>query len=272
MITIAVARSTIQGSAASLRAALLVEAQYRANMAIWTLASILQIIVYMSVWRAVAQAGGSSGGYSASEFAGYFLVLLVVREATYSWVPYMLADRVRNGSLSMLLMRPLHPLASLLSTMLAHRFQSVALLTPVSVLFVWVFDAQVDLRPAALALALIVLPLAAATRFLVDSIFALSAMWLTRIDGLRNMYYLVLLLLGGQFAPIDVLPDWLRAVALALPFYWTLGFPTELLVGRAPMSDAWIGLAVLSAWTIALFFILQPAWRAGTRAYEAVGS
>ncbi|MCW2921662.1 MAG: hypothetical protein JWL76_1536 [Thermoleophilia bacterium] len=272
MITPARMRSTIRGGMAELRRSMLVQTQYRANMAIWTVASVLQIVVYLSVWRAVAEATGSTGGYSPSTFAGYFLVLLIVREFTYSWTPYMLADEVRSGRLSTRLMRPLHPIVQLCADMVAHRIQSVTLLVPIAVILAFVFDASVDLRPWALVAALVVLPLAALVRLLVDSLFALCSMWLVRIDGIRNMYYLVLLLLGGQFAPIDVLPDWLRTIALALPFYWTLGYPTELLVGRASIGDVWLGIAVLVAWSVATLAILQPAWRASTRAYEAVGT
>ncbi len=256
-----------------MRLNLLVAAQYRANMLIWSLASILQVVVSLAVWQAVANSGGgSTGGYTAAEFAGYFLVLIVVRDLTYTWMPSEFSGYVRSGKLSGLLLRPLHPLAYIGAGLVAFRIQSIVMVIPIAALLFVVFDAQVDASAGALAAAIVIIPLAATARFLCDSLLALTSMWLTRIDGIRGMYYLVLLLLGGQFAPVDVLPDALRTVALALPFYWTLGYPTELLVGRASLSDAWIAVAVLSAWSIGLYAILQPAWRAGTRAYEAVGT
>lgn len=266
-------RRTVRGSLAAMRVDLLIAAQYRANMVMWSLASILQVVVYLAVWQAVAAAsGGSAGGYSAAEFAGYFLVLLVVRDITYTWIPYELSGYVRSGKMSGLLLRPLHPIAYIGTSIFAFRVQSMLTVVPIAALLFMMFDAAVDLRAEAVVVALLVIPLAMATRFLADSLLSLASMWLTRIDGIRGMYYLLLLLLGGQFAPVDVLPAWLRTIALAMPFYWTLGYPTELLVGRAPMSDAWLGIAVLAAWTIGLYAVLQPAWRASTRAYEAVGS
>lgn len=264
---------TVRGTLASARLNLQVAAQYRANMAVWSVASLLQIVVYLSVWRAVADASeGAVGGYDAAGFAGYFLVLLVVRELTMTWMPWEFPAYVRKGTLSPLLVRPLHPLAYIGGGMLAFRAQGVLLIVPASLLLLLLFDARVELAWQALVVALVVIPLAAATRFLADSMVALSSMWLVRIDGIRGIYYLVLLLLGGQFAPLDVLPEWLRAVAMALPFYWTLGYPTELLVGKAQAADAWIALLVLGTWSLTLFALLQPTWRAGTRAYEAVGS
>lgn len=79
------------------------------------------------------------------------------------------------------------------------------------------------------------------------------------------------MILSGQFAPISALPGWLQSVAHALPYYWTLGFPLELLVGRASVEQVPMAIAILLAWIVATFAIFQPAWRAGTRAFEAVG-
>lgn len=270
---IASAAPTLRGALAAMRLNLQVAAQYRANMAIWSVGSVLQVVVYLSVWQAVARAsGGAIGGYDTAGFAGYFLVLLVVRELTNTWMPWEFPGYVRKGTLSPLLVRPLHPLAYIGGGMLGFRLQLMSMAIPTAALLYLLFDARVEVTWQAATAALLVLPLAAVTRFLSDSLLALTSMWVVRIDGIRGIYYLVVLLLGGQFAPLDVLPGWLQAIARALPLYWTLGYPTELLVGRAAASDAWIAILVLSGWTVALFVLLQPAWRAGTRAYEAVGS
>lgn len=264
---------TVRGALAVVRCDLAVAVQYRANMAIWSIASVLQVVVYLSVWRAVAEAsGGAVNGYDASDFAGYFLVLLVVRELTMTWMPWEFASYVRKGSLSPLLLRPLHPVVAVGAGMIAYRVQLMLFAVPIAGVLLFAFDARIEPSWTAVAVALVVVPLSSATRFLADTMVALTSMWLVRIDGIRGIYYLTVLLLGGQFAPLGVLPGWLQSIAYALPFYWTLGYPTELLVGRADVADAWIAVAVLGAWTIGLFALLQPTWRAGTRAYEAVGS
>jgi ABC-2 type transport system permease protein len=269
----ATVRQGLRGAAAGTRINLLVAAQYRANMAVWSVASLLQIVVYLSVWRAVAEAsGGSTAGYTASEFAGYFLVLTVVRELTMTWMPYELQGCVRNGTLTPLLLRPLHPIIEIASGMLAFRLQSMALVVPTAVLLFFAFDATIHSSATALVAVALVLPLASLTRFLSDTLLGLCALWLVRIDGIRGMYYLLLLLLGGQFAPIAVLPDTLQLVAKALPFYWTLGYPTDLVVGTASTSDAWIGILVLTVWSTLLWSAFRVVWRRGLRSYEAVGS
>ena len=266
------ARRTLRGGLATMRMELQVAAQYRANMAVWSIAGVLQVVVYLAIWRAVAaETGGTTSGYSGAEFAGYFLALLIVREMTYTWIPYDFPDHVRTGKLAPMLLRPVHPLVSVGSRMVAYRAQSTLMLVPAAAVLFVVFDADVHTSAAAVALAVVVVPLAATLRFLADSLLALASMWLVRIDGLRGVYYLFLLFLGGQFAPLAVLPDWLRSLARILPFYWMLGYPVELAIGRAPVADAGMGLAVLATWTLVLYAVLQPVWRAGVRSYESVG-
>jgi len=252
---------------------LVVLAQYRANMAVWSLASILQIIVYMSVWIAVADArGGSTSGYTANTFAGYFLVLLIVRDMTMTWIPYDLPGQVRKGDLAPKLIRPFHPVLMTVADMFAFRVQSVLTVVPIAAVMFLVFDARIAGSVGAVLAAIALIPLASVTRALVDTLFASTSLWLVRIDGIRNLYYMLLLLLGGQFAPLALFPAWLQNGARALPFYWTLGYPTELAIGTAPLSEAWIGALVLTGWALVTFAVLQPVWRAGIRAHEAVGS
>jgi ABC-2 type transport system permease protein len=64
-------------------------AQYRAAIFIWMIGHILEPLVFLVVWSAVAAARGRDvGGYGPGEFAAYFLVLMLVNHATYTWIMY----------------------------------------------------------------------------------------------------------------------------------------------------------------------------------------
>ncbi len=260
------------GGTANLRLGLIQLTQYRASFAIWALSSTLQAVVAMAVWQAVAAAnGGSTNGYDAGAFAGYFVVALIIRELTYTGIVYHLPNRVETGKFAIYLLRPLHPLVQTYGASFANSIQSLAFVVPIAIALTLLYDATISPTPAALAATVALLPVAILARACADSMVAITSFWLVRITGIRSIYFMCTLLLGGQFAPIAVLPDWLATIARALPFYWALGFPVELLVGRADAADAVTGILVLAAWAIVLLLVLQPAWRAGTRAYASVG-
>ena len=87
--------------------------QYRASLFIWMISQVLEPLVYLIVWSTVSRdSGGSVGGYTPQDFAGYFLALMLVNQVTYTWIMWEYEYRVRQGLLSVALLKPVHPIHS----------------------------------------------------------------------------------------------------------------------------------------------------------------
>ena len=86
------------------------------------------------------------------------------------------------------------------------------------------------------------------------------------------MYFVVMLFLSGQIAPLALLPYPIQIISMLLPFRWIISFPVELLLGRLTLSGALIGLAAQAAWLIVSLVLVKIVWRAGIRIYSAVGA
>jgi ABC-2 type transport system permease protein len=109
-------------------------------------------------------------------------------------------------------------------------------------------------------------------RFLVDWTVAMIAFWTSRMSAIDQMYYVVVIFVSGQVAPLALLPSPVRLLATLLPFRWMVSFPVELLLGRLSVHDALIGFAALGAWLGLALILLTFTWRVGLRRYSAVGS
>ena len=114
--------------------------------------------------------------------------------------------------------------------------------------------------------------LAMALRFLVEWCVALAAFWLTKVQAINTVFFSLFTFLGGQFAPLGVLPGWMQTVALATPFPWTLAFPVEVFLGRRTGSDLWLGYLVQIGWLVLAVLVLRLLWSRATRRYSAVGA
>jgi ABC-2 type transport system permease protein len=114
--------------------------------------------------------------------------------------------------------------------------------------------------------------LAYVVRFVVTWIVALAAFWLTRTQAVTYVYHFVLLFLGGEAAPLALLPAWVQVVAWVSPFRWMLAFPSELLLGRLTGVEAVAGLGMQLLWGVASCALLVPCWRAAVRRYTAAGA
>jgi ABC-2 type transport system permease protein len=179
--------------------------------------------------------------------------------------------RVRRGDFSSLLLRPIHPILADLADNLAYKALTLPLLGVASVGLVIAFRPLVTPPPWAVALVAPAVLLAFVVRFVTTWIVALSAFWLVRTRAVIQAYLLLLLFLGGQAAPLSLLPGWAQTIAWASPFPWMLAFPTQLLIGRLAPWEASIGLGMQLVWAAASVVLLRVCWRLSVRRYAAVG-
>jgi ABC-2 type transport system permease protein len=256
-----------------LKTALASMLQYRLSLVIWMISQVLDPVIYLIVWTTVTQAsGGSVGGYSAPDFAAYFLVLMLVNHLTYTWIMYEYDYRIRDGSLSASLLRPVHPIHSDVTDNLSSKMVSTPGVLLVALVLGLVFRPTVQVVPWALAAAIPAVALAFMVRFLLEWTLALVAFWTTRVNAINQMYFVVVLFLSGQVAPLTLFPHAVQNIASLLPFRWMISFPVELILGNLTPGEMLMGFAAQAAWLAVCLLFVRVAWRAGTRRYSAVGA
>jgi ABC-2 type transport system permease protein len=247
--------------------------QYRVALVIWLIGQVLEPLIYLVVWTVVSHSsGGSVGGFTAEKFAAYFIVLMLVNYFTYTWIMYEYEYRVRRGTLSFALLRPIHPIYSDIADNVSSKLINLPGILLAVVVLALAFQPAFHIVPWALAMFVPALILAFFMRFLLEWTFALAAFWTTRVSALNQMYFVAMLFLSGQVAPLSLFPFWIQFVAAVLPFRWMIGFPVELLLGRLTPFEALTGLAVQAGWLVLGLVLLRIVWRAGVRTYSAVGA
>jgi ABC-2 type transport system permease protein len=113
--------------------------------------------------------------------------------------------------------------------------------------------------------------LAAGLRFLFVYALVLTAFWTQRAQAVASMGGLLVFLLGGEAAPIPLLPAEYRAWAAVLPFRAMLGFPAEVAAGLARGPDVLVGYLWQLVWLAVLALVAARVWRVGLRRYTAFG-
>jgi ABC-2 type transport system permease protein len=245
---------------------------YRGAVAIWVVTSIIQPLVFIVVWRTVA-GSGSTGGYSADQFVAYFLVMMVVDHLTFIWHMWEFEYRIRTGAFSPLLLRPVHPIHNDVCENVSYKMIGLVGILPAAVALGVIFSADLSGTTVAAVLAFVpALLLAMVLRFVVEWCVALSAFWLTKVSAMNTVFFSLFTFLGGQFAPLSVLPGWMQTVAAWTPFPWTLAFPVEVLLGRRTGTDLLVGYAAQLVWIVIALLALRLLWTRATRRYSAVGA
>jgi ABC-2 type transport system permease protein len=247
--------------------------QYRISLSIWMIGQVLEPLVYLIVWSVVSNtSGGSVGSYTTREFAGYFIVLMLVNQLTYTWIMYEFEYRIREGILSFILLKPVHPIHSDIADNISSKLITLPLMILIAIGLAVAFQASISPAPWAVALFIPVVLLSFIVRFLVEWTLALAAFWTTRVSAINQTYFVLMLFLSGQIAPLALLPTPIQVVAGILPFRWMLSFPVELLLGRLSPVETLMGMGAQIAWILISFVVLRIVWRAGVRIYSAVGA
>ena len=172
---------------AKFRAEIALQFAYRGALLIWLLGLVVQPVVYLVVWRTVAASqGGSVGGFSAPDFAAYFVAVMVVNQLTFTWHFFEMEWRVRNGLFSPLLLRPIHPVHNDVTENLTFKLLTSTVVIPVAIGLVVVFDATLSVTPASLLAFLPALLMAMALRFIVEWTLAMAAFWVTRMAAITR--------------------------------------------------------------------------------------
>ncbi|HMK09272.1 MAG TPA: ABC-2 family transporter protein [Anaerolineales bacterium] len=256
---------------AQFRTSLATMFQYRASLVIWLISQVLDPVIYLIVWSTVAVAsGGSVAGYTTGDFAAYFIVLMLVNHLTYTWIMWEYEYRVREGTLSAVLLRPVHPIHSDIADNLSSKAVSTPGILLAAVLLGMLFHPTFHLVGWALVAFLPAVALAFLLRFLVEWTLALAAFWTTRVSALNQAYFVAMLFLSGQVAPLALFPPAVQTLASLLPFRWMISFPVELFLGTLTPRQAATGFAAQAAWIILGLIALRLTWRAGVRVYSAV--
>jgi ABC-2 type transport system permease protein len=247
--------------------------QYRASLVIWMIAQVLEPVVYLIVWSTVSNSGGGNvGAYSTRAFAGYFILLLLVNHVSYTWIMYEYEYRIRQGLLSSALLKPIHPIHADIAENLSSKALTLPFMLLVAAGLTGLFQPLITPAPWALLAGLPALGLAFLVRFLLEWTLAQVAFWTTRVSATNQAYFVLVLFLSGQIAPLTLFPWPLQAVAALLPFRWLIGFPVELLLGRLTPGEALTGLGMQVVWLVISLALVRRVWRAGVRIYSAVGA
>jgi ABC-2 type transport system permease protein len=247
--------------------------QYRASLFIWMIGQVLEPLIYLVVWSTVsASRGGSVGDFTSAQFAAYYIVFMLVNQLTYTWIMYEYEYRIRGGLLSPALLRPVHPIHADIADNVSSKLVSLPVMLVIAAGLALIFKPAASLRLWAMLAFLPAIFLAFLLRFLVEWALAQAAFWTTRVSAINQVYFVLLLFLSGQIAPLTLFARPIQILAAILPFQWMIGFPVELVLGRLTPVQAATGLAAQAVWLVISLTLVRIVWRAGIRIYSAVGA
>ena len=247
--------------------------QYRVGFLMWALGMVVEPVIYLVVWRTVAlSSGGAIGGYTAGDFVAYYVVWTLVRQMNIGLTPYVFEGRIQHGTLSPMLLRPIHLFHQDLADFNGLKVVTLLMWLPVGALLAILFRPSLNPALWQVIAFLAALLTGYVMRFTIIWALGMASFWVTRISAILQLYGAFELLLSGRLVPLALLPDWARRLANWLPFQWGFGFPIELLLGKLTPQAVLVGFLAQGGWFLFGAVAASALWRLGVRRYSAVGA
>ncbi len=196
------------------------------------------------------QSGGEVRGFSGPELATFAFLSQGFLMTVGAFGNHEMPNRIRSGEIQVDLYRPVDLQLWELANWLGNAsFQVLARGVPPVALGAIAYDLvwpDSVTQWAAFALALVA---ATVVGFALRFCSNLLAFWLTDSRGTDQLMTILVFFFAGLLLPINLFPDWLEAVARALPFASMIQLPAEVYLGVYTGWDlAWvIGQQVLWA-------------------------
>jgi len=183
-----------------------------------------------------------------------------------------MSQEIKEGTFTTFLLRPVGFLQFMFVRNLAWRIVRTVLFIPV--LFIIIFMYSYWLRDPMIFItweAILSLILGHLVSFMFVMFMATLAFYIEEASSVFELYYIPMLFLSGQMFPIALFPEWARTVAHLLPFYYTTGLPTEILLGKVGSDQIWRLIGGQVFWVIFSYIGFKLSFKRGLKHYTGVG-
>jgi ABC-2 type transport system permease protein len=244
---------------------------YRAEFLVWILTTTLPLVM-LGLWTTVT-AEAPFRDYSSQDVVAYYLANLIVRNVTGSWVAWQISEEIRQGTMAMRLLRPVHPFVAFAASHLAAvPFRGVVAIPFAAMLLLSSGASALSTSPLQLAVLLPSVALAWLVTFALLFAIGSLAFYITKSFALFTLYFGLFNLFSGYLLPLDWMPGWIAKFAMYSPFRAMLSAPVELMTKQLD-SDQVVGIVAGQAgWAVAMVAFALWLWRLGIRRFEAVGA
>ncbi len=243
---------------------------YRAEMLVWILATTMPLVM-LALWTSVAR-DAPIGRYGHPQFVAYFLSTFVVRQLAGSWAFWEMNLDIRNGTLAMRLLRPIHPLWGYAAAALAALPMRLLVSLPIATVALGVVGAgNVTHDPVTWLLWGASIAGAWTLTLLINLLVGCAAFFVESSVKLMDAWLVLFFVLGGYLVPIDLFPRRLENLADWLPFRFQLGFSVELMTGVHGRGEALALLARQWSWVGIALAATTVAWRRGLERFAVYG-
>jgi ABC-2 type transport system permease protein len=242
---------------------------YRGEIFVWFLSTTMPIVMFL-LWGTAAE-GRTLAGMDATAFRAYFLAAFLVRQLAGSWVCFTINQEIKDGTLALRLLRPVHPLVHYGVEQLAHIPVRGALVVPVVALVFLLDPALRSPGTVSIGLFTVSVLLGFLISFFINVLIASLAFVTDQSLKIMDLWTALFFVFSGYLIPQALFPSWMQRLLAYLPFRYQMGVPIEILAGTMHGNAAFLAVGAQALTVLVLGALGFLAFGRGTKRFEAYG-
>jgi ABC-2 type transport system permease protein len=211
------------------------------------LLNTIAMTILVFFWRAAYTDTAAIAGLTLQQTLNYILLAQVFESLADHDLIWEFGYNMREGGIIHLLLRPVNFQAMYYAEALSKLAMGLVLQIPMALLATFGFGLRWPTDPAVWGAFLVSALLGYTTLFFFHWCLACLTFYTTEVWGLGVLIFGMTRFFSGGLVPLAIMPPWLRAVVLAIPFAQSLAVPLNILSGITPLSEVpgvWLSQAL----------------------------
>lgn len=239
---------------------------YRANFNMGLVGRIIEGLTLFYVWKSVYMAG-SVKGYSFMTMVSYIILSMVIAPIFFPRHIFKIGDLVKTGKLSQYILKPYSFMGDIFAAELANKVVDGVIL---SIIIILNYAMMTDDTETYFFLSVASLLINFLCMFVFGMLVGNIVFYLTDTWPLKPLYNALIMLAGGGYFPLDLLPKGVYNVVRFSPFPLFSYVNIKNLQGNIGFDEI-IFYINLSVFYLVLFLVLhQIIWNISLKRYEEV--
>lgn len=229
------------------------------------------IYIYMMLWTNIyGSKGDNIAGFTLNQMIWYLVVTEIVT-LSRSNIFFEATQDVKNGNIAYMLNKPYNYILYCFSNSLGE--MGVKLLTNALVgliIGILCVGPLMDFNLINLPFIIIPILLGIFINFFIHISLSLTSFWLEENSAFFWIYGKLVFTLGGMLIPLELFPEWLKSIAVNLPFAYVTYAPAKLAVNFS--LNRFVYTIAFQLVYLGIFFLLSMSiFRKGAKALNVNG-
>lgn len=230
---------------------------YKSNFWLFTLNRIVEVIVYIFVWKAIFAQTGNAGGFTVEQIITYYILVTTIKPFALWGINEDIAHSIRNGNISKELLNPMTYFQYCFGVNLGEMAFAfvVGLASFVVCSILWGITLQFNLLNFILAVIIILVGIIIS--FFMQMIVGTVGFYSSSIWGMQILKKAIISIFSGIIAPLTLFPEWFQKIANILPFKELIYTPVNVLMGNIELNQIWIIIVKQILWVFITYGIAK---------------